>query len=56
MENKYTGTLLQLKELIPLDSKALALAPMEAALLEANPLRRGMQYQVLLQAAASFLK
>jgi hypothetical protein len=56
MENKYTGNLLRLKELIPLHSKALTLAPMEAALLEANQLRRGMQYQVLLQAAASFLK
>jgi hypothetical protein len=29
---------------------------MEAALLEANPLMRGMQYQVLFQAAASFFK
>lgn len=56
MENEYTGTLLQLKELIPLYSKALTLTPMEAALLEANSLRRGMQYQVLFQATASFLK
>jgi hypothetical protein len=42
MEKKYSGTLMQFKGKIPVDSKALISTPLEAALFQANPMRRAI--------------
>jgi hypothetical protein len=39
---KYSGSLLQFKGQVSIDSKAFTSTPMEAALFQANPIRRAM--------------